>query len=312
MSLDLKNRQNTERALQRFAAQSQLYTDAKRIFAADSLLTAILPAIGAFAGLICTDIHSWSSFATFALWWVVFFALEPCRKKRCKAAAALQEDIDADLLQLPASREVHTTYLSREAIIAAADRYFQAHDDKNLKSWYPEDSDALPKALARIVCQRSNVWWDTDLRVWYSRICLWAVVIIACVPVLIGFIANSPVRTVAASWLIPLAPLMFLLGRQARSNQALAIKKSALIAETEALWRLALAEPSEEDRLTNESRKLQDSIYRLRAEPDLVWDWLYRLMRPKHEKLMRVAASELVKEAQTALAHKRTSKHDRD
>lgn len=306
MSLDLKSRQNTEQALQRFAAQRQLYTDAKRIFAVDSLLTAILPAIGAFAGLICADIHSWSAFATFALWWVVFFALEPYRKKHCIAAAALQEEIDTDLLQLPASRKIHVTNLSREAIIAEADRYFQAHDDKDLRSWYPEDSDALPKALARIVCQRSNVWWDTDLRVWYSRICLWAVVTIACLPVIVGFIANSSVRTIACSWLIPLAPLMYLLGRQARSNQTLAIKKSAVIAETEALWRLALVEPSEEEQLTIESRKLQDSIYRLRAEPDLVWDWLYRRMRPKHERLMSVAASELVQEAQTVLANNRS------
>ena len=34
----------------------------------------------------------------------------------------------------------------------------------SLLNWYPKEVDRLPLGIARIVCQRSNMRWDSELR----------------------------------------------------------------------------------------------------------------------------------------------------
>ena len=76
-----------------------------------------------------------------------------------------------------------------------------------------------------------------------------------------------------------------------------------LKSEVEKFWASAMANPTSID-LTNQSRDLQDAIYRNRTSNALIYDWFYKLVRTKSETLAYVGAQTYVFQAHTALKTK--------
>lgn len=305
MTLNLAANQNTERLLLRIAAQRKWYATAKRIVAAEFLLTGILPGIGIAACFVWPELRFWNSVITCGVWWVIFWALEPIRKQFCLKAASLQESIDVELLQLPDNGGLGALHIDKEDAISAGRSWINKHGNDNLRSWYPEVTDTLPSQLARVICQRSSLRWDGELRRNLSTIYALGCIGLCVLWLIVGLSANLSMRDAAALWLFPLLPAIYFLAKQAHAHRALADKKCGLKEKAHGLWKLAVADPLDHEKRMQEARELQDDIFRIRREPDLTPEWLYNCLRSRTEAAMTDSASEFVEEARCALRQSR-------
>ena len=167
---NIPQEQNKQPRLDLLAAQRQLYSDAKfwqavnivtvvLVVVVSSILVAVFPSLAVYAAI-------WGAIAT--LLDVLF--LSRLQKSIQEKAAQVQQDFDCQVLEFD-RRSLHCGVdVEPELIIEASNKYkLKNLDYSALKDWYPIDIGQLPIHLARIICQRSNIWWDSNLRRRYSN-----------------------------------------------------------------------------------------------------------------------------------------------
>ena len=93
----------------------------------------------------------------------------------------------------------------------------------------------------------------------------------------------------------------FILGiRQYNEHKKSREQLAKLREHLDKLWNRALDNAIPE-KLGVASRELQDAIYNHRRSRPIIFDWVYKLLRKKHEALMNKAADEMVNEALESL-----------
>ena len=299
--------------LKRLAAQRQLYSDAKVIHAVQIGLSILVPPI-----LVVL---------------VTFFSLPPVYATSCgvivallntlwvssyqqslkQKAAKVQELFDCEVLELPWRGLMTGPPLEMETVEKYSLKYKRKYikrktdDDSEpekwyskLENWYSTDVDKLPLHLGRIICQRSNCWWDAKLRQRYANRVLIVLLVLIVITVFLGLIGNFTLVKFILAMVGPLTPAFALGSREYRDHKKCAAQLDKLKEYVESLWNKALngANP---DELTRDSRALQDEIYNLRRTSPLIFDWVYRFLRKEDEELMNKAAEEMVKEALKSL-----------
>lgn len=172
----IRERQNSEWALDRLAAQRLLYGQAKCVEGLRLALT-LLVAVLLLAAL-AVKAEPFSEGATIAvvvLWFIDQVALVPWAGRKREEAAAIQEDFDCCVLDIawPKHLGVHRPTADRvRLLVDKGQRAGEAR--KGLADWY--DLEALPvnPVEARLHCQRANCDWDSRLRgewifvVWFT------------------------------------------------------------------------------------------------------------------------------------------------
>src|SRR6266567_2811856 len=168
--------QNEPRQLQRLAAQRHLYSTAKRIFGVQLMLgvpvaiawaltVVALPELRGFAAV-------WGAFVSFSdvLW------LTPWQKRLRERAARIQESFDCDVLQLPWNDIKTGKPPEPELVKEQADKYAKIQPGlPPLTNWYAPVVSDLPLEVGRVICQRTNCWWDSKQR---RRYATWVIAIV--------------------------------------------------------------------------------------------------------------------------------------
>ena len=293
--------QNTERQLQRLAAQRQLYAFAKAIFGWQLILSGPVAVASAFA------VMAFPAFKGIAAGWGLLvtladiFWLTPWQKRLRNEAARIQEAFDCDVLELPWNDLKAGSRPDPEFVKEQADRY-QRWGQKmpSLSSWYAPVVEELPLHIGRIACQRSNCWWDSKQRrryaAWIISIVVAVFLVVLCVAFGSGFTIEDFVLKVVA----PLAPALLLGIRQFYEQIEAAARLDKLKEHSERLWKDALAGKSKTE-VTNRSRNLQDEILENRRKSPLVFDGIFKRLRPSYEQQMNFGVAELVAEAKQEL-----------
>ncbi len=294
------NLQNERNQLERLAAQRQLYSVAKRWFALHiglsvpvvvglSLLGAKYPHLKVYAA-------SWGIFVSV----LDLLFLTPKQKELKKQAAKIQEAFDCDVLCLEWSELKVGARLELETIKEAAGKLQRVDPDfDDLKNWYSIQVSELQPALARLVCQRTNIWWDSHLRRRYAAVITVSLAIVALVVFLVSLIGGLTVEELILAVLVPLQPL-FLLGlRQSREQNDTAASLDRLRDYAVKLWDAGIRGTLDSTQLTAQSRTLQDAIYDHRRNSPLIFDWMYKRLKRKQEQQMNRTAESLVEEART-------------
>ena len=87
-----------------------------------------------------------------------------------RKTASLLEEFDGNVLQLPWN-EIKVDHISEQEILYNAHQYQEKSNNiESLKNWYPEIIDKLPHPIGRILAQRTNCWWENNLRENYIKI----------------------------------------------------------------------------------------------------------------------------------------------
>lgn len=150
--------------------------------------------------------------------------------------------------------------------------------------------------LARIICQRTNLWYDGTLREKYSSILLWSAIAIAILLLSGGFVAQLGLVDFVAVVMAPATPVVnWALREFFRQRDAVEALKLAR-AEAEALWAAALNGGCEPAECARRSREFQNTIFARRANNPLIFPKIYAWLRPSLEVQMNRGAEAYVKE----------------
>ena len=305
--------------LKRLAAQQQLYSDAKVLHAVQIGLSVLVPPILVVLAVYFSvpPVYAASCGIIVALLNILWI---PSRQQSLKQkAASIQELFDCDVLKLPRQELITSSPLEMETVEKYSSKYKRKYDKRKakckretddvsepekwyskLENWYSTDVGKLPLHLGRIICQRSNCWWDAELRLRYANRALVVLSVLIVLTLFLGLIGNFTLAKLISTVAAPLMPAFVIGIREYKENNKYAVQLDELKKYVESLWDKALSNANP-DELTRDSRKLQDEIYNHRRTSPLIFDWLYKHLRKEDEEVMNEAANVLVTKALKSL-----------
>lgn len=292
--------------LKRLAAQRQLYSDAKCLQAIQIIFVFVPPILTVLVA--CGFLQAvWAAISGIII--ACLFLLFDSRQQSLKQKAAkIQELFDCDVLELR-WREIMA---GSRFEIETVEKYASKHNHKDpgyikLKNWYSKDVGKLPLHLGRIVCQRSNCWWDAQLRRRYAKcVIVVSFILLILVTICFGFTQDWTVEKfiLLERFILlvvnPLTPAFIFGVRQYKENINSAMRLDKLKEHTKKIWDTALVDGNRQES-TQISRHLQDEIYHHRRTNSLIFNWVYNLFKNKDEEQMNKTGDELVNEALESL-----------
>ena len=290
--------QNSDQQLLRLCAASAVYARGKQILG----LQATLTVLGGFASPIAVSnfpqFRVWAAFYAFTVALLDALVLEPLQSEQRQIGARIQELFDCDLFRLPWRRLVAGEKPTPEVVTEKGCRYKQQQKDlSQLIDWYSPAVSRLSLPLARLVCQRTNAWWDFTLRKRYCtslKVLLWALVIfVFAFGIHRGMTMDVFVLTVVA----PLTPAILWGVREIRKNSSAADDLMKLQTHIDGLWHEALTGTLKGNDLEEQSILIQNQIFHSRSKNPFVFNWVYRFLRGAKEKTMHQVTAQLVEQA---------------
>ncbi len=289
--------QNTEKQLQRLAAQRYLYSRAKHVLEIQVAFDLFTPIVIAIVVAVFPGFDIYGAFLSVAVA-VLDVTLETYQTSRKKQAADIQEIFDCDVLELESHELRKRRRPLTETIFEAAKSYKRKDPHfTNLKNWYPPIVEKIPLHLARLVCQRINCWWDSQLRRRYIQTVGFVLLFLCFFVFLIGLINGLTLAKFFLAVALPLLPSFIWAIREYLHQSEAANDKDELRKYSEELWEKAISQEYSIEKTTEESRILQDEIYNNRRTNPFILDWFYNRLKRKNEEQMNAKAEELVDEA---------------
>lgn len=184
MTDSFSERQNEPQKLNYLAAQRTLYKKAKSITIIQIMLSVPLIIFVSIAALILNDkdISQLIGFQQVDISWVSAFTgvvvalldvliLTALVNNLKEKAAKIQELFDTSVLGLPWNNVATGGIPDHEDV----NKYSRPIRDmpeelSKLKNWYSVKLDNLPIEASLIICQRSNLCWDSELRDYFSKL----------------------------------------------------------------------------------------------------------------------------------------------
>ena len=284
--------QNSEVHIRQLRAQRLLYSHSKALRGLQ-VLFAIPIALGwSVAASFIPRLQIWAT-----LWGISVTLLDACvidtLQESCrKTAATIQELFDCELLSIEWNEHLAGAQPAPEIV----SKYSGGNDD-SLKNWYPVAVGDLSLDAARIICQRSNLSWDANLRRTYNCLILSLLVVVAVAALVIGLLQGMTLQNFVLAILGPLSPSFYWVIKEYRAQRKAVETSDRLRTRAEKLWRELLSGAVRNP--AQQSRFLQDDIFENRRSSPAIFDWLYDLLRKHHEEQMNYAAAEMIRQFQS-------------
>lgn len=296
----IKKEQNTQRQINRIAASSVLYSQAKSWLLVQFILAVPITILFSFLVIFIPNFDVWAAFYGICVSILDAAIIDNFQKYLRQQAAKIQELFDCDIFHLEWNFIKVGNRPDAESITRLA-KSFKEKNSKSIESWYPPIVENVPLSIAIIICQRSNSWWDLSLRKTYL---VWIITIICSIIVTDFIIGISIIRTldkfILAS-LAPLSPAILWAVREYRQQNEAIEQLERLKEFILTLFEQAINQTISSDKLEREIREVQDGIYENRCNNPMIFNWIYKLLRNSQEEAMNKGAEELVQEALQAL-----------
>jgi len=291
-------RQDDPHFLKLLRARSETYREANHWQIAQFVMTVIAPLVGALTAVLSPDARPYVAAVALVIAMLDSSLIDRIQKQKLKTAARIAEQFDCELLKMAWNPYAAGMKVEPETIEEAAQRW--PNGDEKLKGWYPPAVAQVPIHLARIICQRTNLWYDGTLREKYSLILLWSAIAIAILLFFGGFAARLSLVDFVAVVMAPATPVVnWALREFFRQRDAVDALKLAR-AEAEGLWAAALDGGCDPAECTRRSREFQNTIFARRANNPLIFPKIYDLLRPSLEAQMNRGADAYVNELKDA------------
>ena len=272
-----------------------LYSRTKRLAALQVFLAGLTPVVGAIVVALNPDADVWAAFAGISVAFVDTIWLDPRQSKLRNLAAIVQENFDCNVLQLPWNDALAGRHPEPEGIHEAATEHTPS-STAPLEDWYPRAVSTVPLYQGRLICQRTNCWWDSKLRQRYSNWILGTVSLLTVCVFGIGLLNGMSLQKFVLAVMAPLLPAGQWATREWQRQSETASESECRKEYAESLWgQIVRGEVAEPD-VSRRSRELQDAILVRRRESAPVFNWVYRRLRRKHEEQMNVGAESMVAE----------------
>lgn len=281
-------------------ARDKTYQAAKHTQGWFIFWTAAVPVIGALTSGLWPGLKPALALISLLLLFLDVGFIDRLQKERLKRGAKLQEEFDTRAFGLPWNKFVAGDKVLPEDVAEAASATMPAKRQKEIETWYEASVSRIPLAYGRLVCQRTNISYDSRLRRRYGNGLLIVTLALTIIALVAGVLLD-PKLTDAVLGLAMVAPMLSWAMREHRKQLDTSNSLQNLQSEFKTVWTKALEGASDEE-LKVGSRQLQDAIYQHRASAPLVFDWVYYRMRTKNEREAHAAAEEFVKQAEEALS----------
>lgn len=288
----IAEKQNQERYLQYLAAQRQLYNEGKRW----SGVLLILPVVFAVLGNITFLAAKWTFVPPLITWvaWLyalgeLFFFPYLTSKKRGEAAK-IQELFDCEILEL-SWNDALGDKPKQENIAKAYQRFLKLHTPDSfgkLKNWYmtPPLDKSMPIPQARVVCQKQNIWWDSEQRRTYASGVIGLTVVFFLVLIAMGIIADWSFRQFLQGPLA-LSLTVLIIGLKHGFDHNKAAKHLDDLYNSVNNLLKTTSTGTDEITMTQKSRDLQTEIFHHRSENPSVFTWFYDNIRTPYTNISR-------------------------
>jgi len=267
------------------AAQRISYSRAKKMQIID-LIQNCISIISPFFVLFFLNEVTKNYFVVFSVFiFLLFVFIEKLHKLRTNEGANIQEQFDTKLFGLEWNKYQAGNTVNIDKIISLSKNY----KEDDLKDWYSvQIKTEIIKNLAILLCQKTNLSYDTKLRNDFKNYFL----IFSAIYYFILFLVLIFLKeTVFNAFIIVSPSLAFgMYGFNVYLNQNEIIKSKEEL--TQKIKELL------EDYKTNkkvpqigELRKIQDKIFELRTKPNKIPDWFYN----KHREHLEYVTDEMIK-----------------
>jgi len=295
MDNGILSRQNSPENIRLLAAQRSLYSQAKKIAAVQAFLAGLVPVVGAIAVALKPDVDVWAALTGIVVAFVDTAWLDPRQSRLRNLGAKAQEDFDCNVLLLPWNDALAGRHPEPEEIHEAATGHSPS-SAAPLEDWYPRAVSTLPLYQGRLICQRTNCWWDSKLRQRYSNwVVLMMSVLSVCVFVL-GLLRGMSLQKFVLAVMAPLLPAALWAAREWQRQRETALESDRLKQYSESLWDRMVRDKVTEPEVSRLARELQDAILVRRRQGAPIFDWVYQRLRRKQEEQMNVGAERMVNE----------------
>ncbi|MBI4339811.1 MAG: hypothetical protein HY680_07640 [Chloroflexi bacterium] len=287
--MSISHRQNGDWLITLLAAQRQLYSEAKRWRMVRQWSAVSVAVAGIAIGTAWPQALSVVG-PIGALLAVAERVLAMMENSCVSRAANIQEQFDSDVLQIPWNRIVAGKKLEPEAVNEARSRF--KGDTRILYDWYTS-TGSLPRPIDVLVCQRTNLVWDSRLRKAYAGLLIAFLVALVLSVFIIGMVRGLTIWQFILMYLPSIAPVIALSDDVVKHFRQ-GNRQHQLKADIEEIWERGLEDPSQVSMA--DIRTIQDCVYRSRCESPPVPDWFYWRRRTKYESDASVGTQRLVEE----------------
>lgn len=297
---DIPSDQQRDNQLELLRAQRTFYRRAKLLQTVFLVLALVLPWVGAYGGADHPEIRSELALASIVLLLLEIGLGTRLQRDWVKTAARIQEQFDTEVFKLPWNQFVVGSRVDPEVIRSVTRTPTTVKQRKELEGWYEHCVGSVPLPLGRLICQRTNITYDMRVRKTFA----WGLLITAILMVVFllyhGLHKGLSISDLLLTVIVPFVPLAAFVLREHRKQSDAVESLTTQKSEVDKLWVKALKTPDSTE-LGQDSRNLQDAIYRNRTSNPLVYDWVYWLMRKLNEDSARHAAETLVAEVKRSL-----------
>lgn len=296
--MSITEKQEYKDNIELLAAQKNIYSRAKNIIGIQMLLS--VPVSFGAVVLSATKPSFGNYVAILGILIVLLdlLLLTPWIKTLQELGARTQELFDTKVFSLKWNSIAVGKRPSPEDIHEEVSRHGTSEEKvKKLKEWYPISISQVPSELAVIICQRSNIWWDSKMR---RKFALYIRLSLFLIALGLGFFAIHENKGLLECMVFfaTLLPTYVFGYRQMREHEEAAATLDRLKEHSEHLWERAL-NGENPTVLTTESRSLQDQIFNHRKNNPPIFDFIFFWFRDKNEVLMNKGANVLVDEYKT-------------
>lgn len=293
-----KNQVET-RMLNLLRARTLIYRRAKNVQAVGLIISLVFPIIGLIVSALLLPSKPFIAFAALLFSFLEVLVVDRWHHAQLKNAAKLQEDFDCTVLQMDWNSFLVGNRIDPEDVFADACKKLSDKDEQRLINWYPLAVKELPLHLARLVCQRTNLWYDSALRKRYRRVLFTGCVVLIAGAGVVSLAIDHTMTTFVLSTLAPMTPVIIWALRECNRQAATIELLDRLNDEVKKLLDRARSGATGQE-ISMRSRELQDAIFNHRASSPLIFDWVYNLLRSRMEEQMNAGADQLVSELRTA------------
>lgn len=300
MANDFSERQNQPQQLNYLAAQRTLYRKAKRVTAIQIWLSVPLIMAISIISIILNDkgISQAMGFQKVDISWVSAFAgvviaildvlfLSPLIDNLKEKAAKIQELFDTSVLSIPWNQVGVGGTPDHEDInkYSLPIRGNQEEYEK-LKNWYSDKLDSLPIEAVAIICQRSNLCWDSELREYFSRLMGAVAVLLVVFLFSVGLYQGLTLKNFFLVVMAPALPIIIFSSKQWIENKKAITQLASLKNVVNDAWDNVISKRQSTTKLKTNARSIQDQIFMNRKSNPLIFDWLYEKNKSRQHESM--------------------------
>lgn len=292
---NIASQQNEPRMLDLLKARRATYDRATLAQVFQLIVVIALPLGLAVLGLLCTESRPWVAITSFFAVIIDAWVLDRRQRLLIGRAAKISEQFDCELLGMDWDAFAAGRQVDPETITSAR-RSFKGIEEE-FRDWYPAIPPTAPLHLARLICQRANLWYDSSLR---RRLGDWlgvAVGIVLGVILLIGLAGHLTLADFSIVLLAPATPFVSWAIRERFRQVDAAAAIEVIKGEAENITALAIGGTASADDCGRWSRRFQSAIYARRVSNPLLLPLMYRIMRDEKEIEMTAGAEELLRQA---------------